>query len=298
MKTSVTDHLGNKFETVTEMCKYWGISKNLYYQRIKYGWSLEKNLTNNKNILKRKCKDHLGNEFNSVKDMCDYYGIKTVTYTRRINVYNWSVEDALTKKVKSYSSDVTDHLGNKFDSVSEMCKYWKIKYNIYNSRISRNWSIERALITSCKSVFDHLGKEFESIEKMCNYYRITSRAYKARVKRGWSKEKALTVPLEGANTYDHLGNKFNSVSEMCRYYNINKATYNSRIKNKATIEEALGAIPYLSKIANNIEFDNITVISFAYKAEDELYFKCKYEEKTAILSKSAILNIISNEKKN
>jgi len=57
----ITDHLGNKYKTQTEMCKKYGISSATYTSRIKKGWSKKKALTtptgkksNKSNITKGK----------------------------------------------------------------------------------------------------------------------------------------------------------------------------------------------------------------------------------------------------
>lgn len=42
---------------------------------------------------------------------------------------------------------VTDHLGNKFSSISAMCKYYQISRSTYNHRVERGWTLEAALTT-------------------------------------------------------------------------------------------------------------------------------------------------------
>ena len=42
-KISVTDHLGNQFESISQMCKHWGVRHNTFkLRRNKMGWSIEK----------------------------------------------------------------------------------------------------------------------------------------------------------------------------------------------------------------------------------------------------------------
>lgn len=43
--TPVTDHTGQKFPSVKAMCERWGIKPDMYYNRLRIGWSLEDTLT-------------------------------------------------------------------------------------------------------------------------------------------------------------------------------------------------------------------------------------------------------------
>lgn len=40
-----------------------------------------------------------------------------------------------------------DHMGREFASVSEMCLFWGISLQLYNSRLKAKWSVEKALTT-------------------------------------------------------------------------------------------------------------------------------------------------------
>ena len=102
-KHAMTDHLGNEYSSIQEMCEAYGITRKRFYKRFHlYHWSLEDALTkpvreNNKdeNIIK----DHLGNEYASKVEMCKAYDITPVNFNHRIS-YGWSLEDALTVPVK------------------------------------------------------------------------------------------------------------------------------------------------------------------------------------------------------
>ena len=45
----------------------------------------------------------------------------------------------------------SDHLGNKFDSITDMCKYWNISISTFTSRVNSGWSLKNALETRIKS---------------------------------------------------------------------------------------------------------------------------------------------------
>ncbi len=136
---SYTDHLGNKFNSISEMCEYWNINKDTYRHRIQYGWSLENALTKHVTQNKRKCIDHLGNEIESMTEMCKYWNIDRRIFKKRIK-RNWSIKDALTKnKSTTLNKKCIDHLSNEFNSVEEMCKYYKISVYQYYNRLKHNY---------------------------------------------------------------------------------------------------------------------------------------------------------------
>ena len=40
---------------------------------------------------------------------------------------------------------IYDHKGNKFKSITEMCRHWNIHYQTYVDRKHRGWSLEECL---------------------------------------------------------------------------------------------------------------------------------------------------------
>ena len=94
------------------------------------------------------CSDHLGNIFGNIKSMCEFWHIRYATYSRRVNVYNMSVEEALTRPVKPNAGLICyDHMGEKFYSITTMCQHWGVERKVYMYRVSHGWSVEKALTT-------------------------------------------------------------------------------------------------------------------------------------------------------
>lgn len=243
----VVDHLGKRFNSVADMCRYWNVTYNTYLKRIDSGWSLRDSLT----IKDRTVIDHLGNSFKTVRDMCEYWGISLWTYEQRIKA-GWSLEDALTRKIQTHKIGklCKDHLGNEFNSIKEMCNYWKINVYTYRSRIKSGLSVKTALTTAvvsdlttcnCKTCKDHLGNEFSSITKMCNHWGIPIRAYEMRISRGWSLKDSLTKSLTPRNEPcgDHLGNSFINIKSMCEYWHVDYRTYRNRRSRGWSLKAAL-----------------------------------------------------------
>lgn len=145
----------------------------------------------------------------------------------------------------------TDHLGNKFESIVEMCRFYNISVGVYNGRIKRGWSIKKALTTApkpkaIKKRFDHLGNEFSSRRELCKHYGIDEGTFSARIRQGWSLEDSLTKPraiTHGYKVCDHRGNEYPSVNAMCKAYGIDRNSYikyiNDGLSTKQAIETAL-----------------------------------------------------------
>ncbi len=99
-------------------------------------------------IHDKPCSDHIGNIYPNIKSMCEYWKIRPETYSRRIHVYKMSQEEALTRPVKTNGGIIYyDHLGKKYYSITSMCIRWGIARKLYEYRVSRGWTLERALTT-------------------------------------------------------------------------------------------------------------------------------------------------------
>lgn len=229
MPKKCKDHLGNEFNSIGEMCTYWGINPKSFCFRNKKGWELEKILTTPTVGLKKKCKDHLGNEFKSLNDMCKYWGINAELLLSRLK--RTTLEDALTRAIedRNYGKECRDHLGNKFGSRAEMCRHWHIGISVFYNRIKSGWDLEKALtedeLEPHKKCIDHLGNKFKSVMDMCKYWGVNPSTFNNRIKSGWTLEKALVcnTPLK-----DHLGNEYKNLTDMCNKWNISLSLFKYR----------------------------------------------------------------------
>lgn len=126
----------------------------------------------------------------------------------------------------------TDHLGNRFNSVTEMCKYWKIDRGTYQTRIKTGYTLEQALATpsgKLQIVTDHEGNEFASMMELCKYWGVNYDLVKQRLAHGFSMEDALTIPVnqirKRERIIDAYGNEYTTIDELCKHYNISIYTY-------------------------------------------------------------------------
>lgn len=249
----VIDHTGQEFKSLTAMCKHWHLTTGEFIKETLDGKSVQEILENSsrKNIVK----DHLGNEFTSEVAMCKHWDIKRKVFRDRLDNQGMSIDKALTlpiskkenheKTIRRMTNQlntekVTDHIGNEFNSVKDMCEFWKVTTKEANDRLINGMSLKYALELKNKPVSDHLGVRYKSVKDMCNAYGISQEAFKYRIKCGWSLSRALSTPI-GANriVVDHMGNKFNTAKDMCDYYNISLTSYKSRIKSGWTLKDAL-----------------------------------------------------------
>lgn len=90
------DHKGNKFETVKAMCRFHGISKDIFRARCRAGLSLEECLASYKDTSHT---DYEGRRFKSIQEMCIFYDINLETFLSRLNL-GYSVNEILKYIIK------------------------------------------------------------------------------------------------------------------------------------------------------------------------------------------------------
>ena len=200
----VTDHLGNVYLSVSEMCKAYNISRDVFDHRIKRGWSVKDSLTIQLTEKRETDKvfDHLGNEYQTIQEMCKAYNISIENYNYRRNKQNWSLKDTLTKRKRQHSCIIQDHLGNEYKSNKEMCKAYNISFSAFCKRYYKlGWSLKDALtikLGKCsprQHTQDHLGNEYKDNKEMCEAYNVPLDLFNKRYySRKWSLEESLTIP--------------------------------------------------------------------------------------------------------
>ncbi|MCR5117119.1 MAG: hypothetical protein K6A97_06390 [Lachnospiraceae bacterium] len=263
-KDDICDHKGNKFNSQKEMCEFWGIDKDAFSKRLDSGWTLEDALTkpkgyNPSQIEKNKCYDHLGNQYDSLSQMAAAYSIPLPTLSTRIKK-GWSIEDALTKPKgfnpsRAEEAGCYDHLGNEYNTLSEMAKAYNILPSTLQRRLSKGVPLEDALKESDRTISrnsvkikicDHQGNEYNSLSEMAKAYNVPISTLQRRLGKGVPVEDALKKSNRTRSTnaidmfyVDHEGNRFSTKEEMCDYWGVSKKTFASRIKEGFSLEKAL-----------------------------------------------------------
>lgn len=94
----------------------------------------------------------------------------------------------------------SDHLGNLYGSIKDMCAYWHIRPETFSRRITKyKMTLEEALTLPVKGnggikCYDHLGQEFYSEAEMCQYWNVNRSVYRYRISHNWAQNIALTTP--------------------------------------------------------------------------------------------------------
>ena len=252
----VTDHKGNIYRSLKEMCDHYGIRTDRYCNRRKAGWSLEETLTTPVRRNSRhneRVKDHKGNGYPSTVAMCKAYGINEGTYRRR-RKHGASLEEALTSNIVRQAKKVQDHLGNWYPSINAMCKAYGITTSAYCRRKNAGKPLEECLTCPTrriKTVTDHKGNTYPTIKDMCEAYGVHPATYYEQKKKGKSledilesggKRKAPThVPYERPKglVTDHLGQTHASFEDMCQHHKVIPETCLNRLRRGLSLEEAL-----------------------------------------------------------
>lgn len=247
----VVDHNGTQFDSVTEMCNTYGLRVATYKYRLNHGCDMEQALTtplNSESVAPPKEKvylhfDHKGNGYHSKAEMCKAYGISLYTFKKR-QFEGLSLQDTLELPVtREHHFTFKDHTGVEYESLKEMCAAWNVSVHTYQKRISKGYSIERALTEPDDSVaiVDHKGNKYSTIQSMCAAYGVSLSLYTSRIKRGKSIAEALETPIED-NSVEYDGKTFLSLKDLAKEYNINAGTLRSRMKLGWSLEEAVTGI--------------------------------------------------------
>lgn len=93
------------------------------------------------------------------------YGLSETTLHYRLKS-GWTIEDAVhtpTNGLGRRPRSVTDHLGNRYESINQMVMAYGISYSSYVTRTNRGWGLEKTLTTPMRKV-----KSKTPTESICN----------------------------------------------------------------------------------------------------------------------------------
>ena len=235
------DHKENKFASVKEKCKHYGISYNAYWDRIKHGCSEKQALETPSGELrglgffceKGKYIAPDGSEWASCAAYCRNIGINY--YSFKDSVYR-GVSDEVAIQRLLERGDYFDHLGNKFSSLKDKCAHYGISSSTYLKRKKIGWTEKDALETPVRNTPLKLNEEGL---KKCQKAGINPSVVRQRIGRGIKDEDVLFAPVIEKEYFDHKNIKYSSLNEMCETYNIISSTYLNRIARGWSTKRAL-----------------------------------------------------------
>lgn len=157
-----------------------------------------------------------------------------------------SIEEVVTN-YKPRNKGVKDHLGNSFDSIRDMCRFWKTTESVYHQRMVAGMSVKNALTLPLKKggnrynrvYTDFKGNTFTTMQSMCDFHGVNISTLHRHMKNGKTLEEALKYLVENSKVYDHLGNAFPSYNSMAKHYGLKSITLRHRLKRGWSLEEAL-----------------------------------------------------------
>ena len=159
----VTDHKGIEYQSISEMCRTYGIRNQTYRERIKLGFTVEQALTTPvnsqvsfKNII---CQDHLGNTYRSLNEMCRHYNVTRYQYQSRIKL-GWSVEKALTTPYIINNKECIDYKNQALPTLRDMAQFYGIPTYRLQGKSKEN--MKEYLIKMIKSHYKN-GKKIGSM---------------------------------------------------------------------------------------------------------------------------------------
>lgn len=188
---------------MASLAKAWGLNYHLLHHRLANGWDIKAALTTQTQGPMGNAtpsRDHLGRDFPTLKAMAKAWNISAQAVARRLD-RGWTIEKALTTPTrnKGKRQACKDHLGREYPSLSAMATAWNIHYGTLCGRLSKGWTVKRALTAStqhtgrrCKESLDHLGRVFPSFKVMCEAWDKEPGNVATMLHRGKSLKHALT----------------------------------------------------------------------------------------------------------
>lgn len=282
------------------MADYWKIPRSTLHRRLTYlKMDIKDALTiqpGDETYFKQECYDHLGNKFASKDLMCQHWHISRQVMHARLKL-GWSLEKALTTpliKNPKNSKGVYDHMGQHFQSISEMCKHWGMTRSTYNARMKQGWSKKEALTLPKKQInitkqscIDHKGIKYESLNAMCKAYNISHYKYSSRIDAGWSVEDALTKDnvINSIECQDSFGNTFPTKRDMANYYCIPVHNVQGKIVTPDNFNSLLIKSWLTQKTIGDVTIQRMITYP---------YFLVTYQSVEYIFSVNQILNLYHN----
>lgn len=114
----------------------------------------------------------------------------------------------------------TDHEGNVFNTIREMCEHYGISYDLLHNRMYRlGWDIGKALTYKTRRKYHTMifDKEYKSFSELSRVFGVASPVMSGKVYRGYDIEVAVLkfgvhdcrligLNMKGQNIYKYHGN--------------------------------------------------------------------------------------------
>lgn len=287
------DHTGKRYISNKAMRKAWNnVSEELFIQRLLDGrYSLEEtlvipsNYTRERYYKESKAIEAAGygsgktfesfatergltmkNIYSRGKRYDHKYGVNARFTVEGIN--NLFMREVIEHRE---ALDPVDHLGQRFDSLDEMCDYWDVERTLFNNRMRMGWTLEAALTTPKRipqtPKVDHLGKSYRSFAELCNAWDKPRMLVYSRLRCGWSVERCLTEEkrfngvdhVAIANKLDEAGFEYSyqeTIKNVCFDLGLEEE-YEEMVENYMNIMKELNVDQFGRTVVDNMKFNFI-----------------------------------------
>lgn len=165
-KGKAYDHLGNEHNCFADMCRYYGFKPQVVYQRLSYGYSLEKALT-----TPPRCQvEFKGVIYSSFKELCRKFHINAHSVKTRLKL-GWPLEKALTVPIKFYNQQIV-YKGFRYRSKKSLCDAFNISRTTLDKYLLKGMTPDEAVDILIKkqniAVGDMVFKNHYEISKLFN----------------------------------------------------------------------------------------------------------------------------------
>ena len=171
--------------------------------------------------------------------------------------------------------------GAEYNSISEMCRHYNVRYNVYNSRISRGYTQAQALgiekdFTIAHPVTGPDGVAYKSVSEAARAFGKSPALIYERLARGWNIKEALATDPYAREKYESPdGKKFKSKGDMYRSLGLTRAAYSARIKHGWDKTEALSVSNLRGKNRHNCHSWKGKAVTFKGKTYRSVTEMCK-----------------------
>lgn len=256
------DHLGNCYNSFSDMCKAYGKPNNTVKNRLDRNWTLEQALTIDNSSVNKKVnhikpiEDHLGNVYPNVHTMAETYGITEKVYWSRKRILKWPLEKILTTPIQDQEAPANakpiECNGIQFKSINALCKHYGIPRTTYKLRISQGLTPEEAVASKPKPIkgfsagpkkcIDPWGNEFKSQAAMYRHYGTTKDIAAGRFEHGWTLEEILTNPTKIDPHKECIGpdgKTYAGFKIMAEAFGLSESTLRGRLQQGYSLDEAI-----------------------------------------------------------
>ena len=208
-----------KFKSIAEAARYFGIPLYSVHNRLKRGRSIEEVFQ--KGELKRKSSSFIsinvsGLKFEQLKDACEYFDLDYQKARYRLR-RKWSLEqvfgiDLPPPNTAKNAPKTYSFRGKKYGNAKTLANEFGISADKFTRRLSQGWSLEEALELVEKNYLNKPqevivdGRKFATRNDAARFYQLNIGTVAARInKQGWTIEQALELAPPPAGFHTDFG---------------------------------------------------------------------------------------------